>query len=398
MQAPAITRKNLNAADGSFLGFLFQIERLIMWLSELGPEAKVGVEVADDIVVKLSKGENIKEIYEQAKHTTGKSAPYADKSESLWKTLSIWVKAVNDGKSNPANTRFSVLSSRPIPSDRLVIRLSSATKENKAELEAVCKELKQIANTLRKGLKQYGDIIVNCPIEQLCEIVANIFITDSRYNHKKSEYDEIIKNNLPFSDLPYDSIMDSIFGHVTRQLIDHWQKKEEAWIEVKAFQTLFTNLVVDFKKKPFVERAADLIPVTTSDIQKNKGKAYVEQIKAIECKDEEILEAIHDYLRSLTERDRYAKDGEVSSDKFDEYYTDLVTHWQSVSRPRFRFADNSLLAKVGYETYYEVMRYKGKLNSYEPEQSYTYRGAYHYLANELKIGWHPKWEELFIKK
>jgi hypothetical protein len=44
-----------------------------------------------------------------------------------------------------------------------------------------------------------------------------------------------------------------------------------------------------------------------------------------------------------------------------------------------------------------VIRYKGKLNSYEPEQSYTYRGAYHFLANELKIGWHPNWEDLFIK-
>ncbi|RYE54703.1 MAG: hypothetical protein EOP48_11735, partial [Sphingobacteriales bacterium] len=85
------------AADGSFLGYLFQIERVVLWLSELPESACVGVEVADDIVVKLSDGLDIKEIYEQAKHTQGKAAPFSDKSEDLWKTLSIWIKAVESG-------------------------------------------------------------------------------------------------------------------------------------------------------------------------------------------------------------------------------------------------------------------------------------------------------------
>jgi hypothetical protein len=398
MQTQTITRKNLNAADGSFLGFLFQIERVIMWLSELGPDAVVGIEVADDIVVRLNKGDGIKEIYEQAKHTTGKSAPFTDKGEALWKTLSNWIMAINNGNIKPENAKFSLLSSRPIPTERLVQRLSNAGKDDTQKLNEVCHELVNMAGSLRKGLKSYGQVIQQCPPETLALLVSNITIIDSKYHHKKSEYDQIIKHNLPFADLPYDNIMDSIFGHLTRQLIELWQKKEEAWITVSSFNTLFTNLIVDYKKKPFVERAADLIPVSKSDIQKNKGKAYVEQIKAIECKDDEILEAIHDYLRSLTERDRFAKDGEISSDKFDEYYADLVSHWQVVSRPRFRFADHNLHVKIGYETYYEVIRYKGKLNSYEPEQSYTYRGAYHFLANELKIGWHPNWEDLFIKK
>ncbi len=335
MRSQMITRKNLNAADGSFLGFLFQIERVIMWLSELGPEAVVGIEVADDIVVKLNNGDGINEIYEQAKHTTGKSAPYTDKGESLWKTLSNWITAINKGTIDPENAKFSVLSCRPIPHDRLVQRLSNSSKDDPVQLRAVCKEIVDIAGSLRKGLKKYGQIIEECPPETLALLVSNIIIIDSRYYHKKNEYDKVIKHNLPFADLPYDNIMDSIFGHLTRQLIELWQKKEEAWITVKAFNTLFTNLIVDFKKKPFVERAADLIPVSKSDIQKNKGKAYVEQIKAIECKDDEILEAIHDYLRSLTERDRFAKDGEIASDKFDEYYTDLVSHWQVISRPRF---------------------------------------------------------------
>ncbi|MEO3402538.1 DUF3732 domain-containing protein [Mucilaginibacter sp. CAU 1740] len=88
-----INTNNLHSADGSILGFLYQIERALVWLSSSDIETFVGVEVDDDITVKLIDGDDITNIYEQAKHSQTSRIPYSDRSVDLWKTLSIWVEA-----------------------------------------------------------------------------------------------------------------------------------------------------------------------------------------------------------------------------------------------------------------------------------------------------------------
>ena len=60
---------NLHGADGSILGFLYQIERALLWLSASPDDAVVGIEVDEDITVRLTQGEEIHTIYEQAKHS-----------------------------------------------------------------------------------------------------------------------------------------------------------------------------------------------------------------------------------------------------------------------------------------------------------------------------------------
>jgi hypothetical protein len=52
----------------------------MVWLSSSDTEVFIGVEVDDDITVKLIDGEDITTIYEQAKHSQTSRIPYADRS------------------------------------------------------------------------------------------------------------------------------------------------------------------------------------------------------------------------------------------------------------------------------------------------------------------------------
>jgi hypothetical protein len=393
-----LSRSNLTSADGSFLGYLFQIERVILWLSELEESAVVGVEVADDIVVQLSNGLEIKEIYEQAKHTTGKTAPYSDKSEDLWKTLSIWINLIRNEGVNPENSKFSLLCNRPLPSNRFALKLHKASKTDSDSLDQTCEELIQAASTLSAKLQNYGAIVQNCPKDILRQLVSNIIVIDPSYNHDQQEYFSKLKSNLHLTDdLPINDISEKLFGFVATFLIDNWRNKKEAWLPVKTFNKQFIQLVTEYKSKPFFERAASSLPVSKAEENRNRGKTFVEQLKLIKCDSEEILESIHDYQRALTERDRFAKDGEISSEKFDQYFEDLIENWKTISKPRFRSCTVDEHVKTGYDVYYETRKYRGRLNNFEPEQHYTYRGAYHHLANEMNIGWHPEWLDLLKK-
>lgn len=390
---------NTHSADGSFLGFLFQIERAMLWLSEGGEGRKVGVETDDDIVIQIQKGASIDSIYEQAKNAQGGRIPFSDQSEDLWKTLSIWVKGVHDGRVDVNKAIFSAITNKSLPTKRLLVKLSNAKKDNTSGMEEVLKELKEIAQKITGDNKKYADIVIACEDKLLIEVIDKIIVLDGSYHHNQTEFKKKLKENLSISNkLPFDHIFNNLFGAVTNKIIDCWRKGEEAWIEVEGFNNLYAELVAEFQKKSFLEKATDLLPVSKTDVDTNRSRIYVEQLKAIDCNEQEQLEAIHDYLRAKSEKSRFAKEFEVLEPKFIAYYEDLKEHWKKISRPRFKINPQNLpLEQIGYGVLYETLLYKGKLNNQEPEQPYTYKGAYHHLANEQELGWHPEWEKRFKK-
>jgi hypothetical protein len=390
---------NTHGADGSFLGFLFQIERVMLWLSEGGEGRKVGIETDDDIVVQIQKGTTIETIYEQAKNAQGGRIPFSDQSEDLWKTLSIWITAVKEGRIIVNTAIFSAITNKKLPKGRLLLKLSSAFKEDMTNMSLVIKELKETASKLSTENKKFGDVVLNCDEKILIDIIHNIIVLDGSYHHEHNEFKRKLKANLSLGNkLPFDHIYNNLLGAVTNKIIDFWRKGEEAWIDVDSFNNQYNQLVAEFHKKSFLEKATDFLPVSKNDIDKNLKQVYVEQLKAIDCNEEEQLEAIHDYLRAKSEKSRYAKEFEVLEPKFVAYYDDLRAHWTKISRPRFKINPQNLrLEQIGYQVYYETIIYKGKLNNQEPEQSYTYKGAYHHLANEQQLGWHPEWKTNFNK-
>jgi len=394
-----MTDTNTHSADGSFLGFLFQIERVMIWLSEGGEGRIIGIETDDDIVVQIRKGANIQTIYEQAKNAQTGKIPFSDQSEDLWKTLSIWVNAVEEGRIDVSKAIFSAITNKQLPKNRLLLKLSSAKKLNLVNMSAVIKELKETALKLSADNKKFGDVITNCDESKLIDIVDKIIVLDGAFHHDQKEFKKQLSGNLSIGNkLPFDLIYHSLLGAVTDKIIDCWRKGEEAWIDVESFNNLYNSLIGEFHKKSFLEKATELFPVNKSDIEHNRKSIYVEQLKSINCDEKELLEAIHDYLRAKSEKSRYAKEFEVTEPKFIAYYEDLKQHWAKISRPRFKINPQNLpLEQVGYEVYYETIIYKGKLNNQEPEQAYTYKGAYHHLANEPEIGWHPAWEKTFNK-
>ncbi len=386
------SRGNVHAADGSFLGYLVQVERALYWLSVSQSDAVIGIEVEDDVSVKLGSGLGIREIYEQAKNTVNSNAPYSDNSEDLWKTLSIWVAAVLEKRIAIDTARFSVFSNRPIPKTRLIYKISIASELKEQELNECVKKVKDVAIKLRAGLKKYGDIIVNCPDNILSKVISRVEILDVTYNHDSKSFAEQLKSNLHIPDtFPVGHIIEKLSGFVLRQLTESWRNKRECWITEASFNKEVTQVLTDYNRKSFLEKTIDLLPINSKEVEGSKAKKYVEQLKLIRCKEEEILEAVYDYIRATSEKNRFAKDGELTVDKFDEFYADLKNNWQLISRPKFRYANETEHEKVGYEVYCESLKYKGKLNDFEPVQIYTYKGAYHFMADELSIGWHPNW-------
>ncbi len=78
-----------HSAPGQMLGYLYQIDRALLWLSMCPPNSVVSIETDDDIVIDIKNGKKINQIFEQDKSSIGKRNPFSDKSKDLWKTSKI---------------------------------------------------------------------------------------------------------------------------------------------------------------------------------------------------------------------------------------------------------------------------------------------------------------------
>lgn len=390
---------NLHSADGSFLGFLFQIERVLLWLSEGAEDGRVGIETDDDVVVELKKGGAVETIYEQAKNAQKTRVPFSDQSEDLWKTLAIWIQAVVEKRINVETALFSAVTNKKMTASRLLSRISAAKKTNTEAMKSVIEELKTVASNLSAKNKAFGEVLINCEEALLIEVIDRITVFDGTYHHDQKSLKTKLRTNLSVGDkIPFDYIYNALFGAISSNIIEAWRSGDQAWIKVDSFNNLYNDLVAQYKTKSFFEKATEMLPVSRKDIETNKNKTYVDQLRAIDCDEEELFEAINDYIRAQSEKSRYAKEFEVTEPKFIAYYDDLKENWKRLSRPRFKIKAAGVSSEeIGYQLFYETLAYRGRLNNFEPEQSYTYKGAYHHLSNCTELGWHPDWEKQFKK-
>ena len=387
-------------ADGSLLGYLYQIDRAIVWLSSLGLDAIVGVEVDDDILVQLKNTDSIDTIYEQSKHTITKNKPYSDKGEDLWKTLFNWLNLTKVPGFRFNNCVFSVFSNKSIPKTRFIWKINGISDStNLDDIQEVLFKFKELASNLPSSLEKYGKALLECNDDFIISFFKRIQILDDNYSHERHELKKQIRTNLSVSDnVPFSKLYNSLFGFVLESLIECWLRREDGIVSVKSFNNQYNLILKELLEKPFFESAIESLPVTEDDVSENKKRNFVKQLLEIECEEEEVMEAISDFVRCQSERSRWAKAGEISKEKIQLYFEDIQQNWKTLSRPAFKFAKQDELSKVGYQLYYETLKYKGKLLGFEPIQSYTSKGACHFLADELRIGWHPLWIEKFGKK
>ena len=74
---------------GQMYGYLYQIDRVLYWLSVSPENSIVSIETDDDVVIRLQQGENIETIYEQDKASIKKKYPFSNTNKIYGNQLQI---------------------------------------------------------------------------------------------------------------------------------------------------------------------------------------------------------------------------------------------------------------------------------------------------------------------
>lgn len=382
-----------HSASGSFAGYLFQIDRLLFWLSKSDVQV-VSLETEDDIVAEFKEIKGYSKLLEQAKHTQSNSPPYTDKSVDLWKTLSIWLSGI-ESESDLSGMNFSLVSNKKMPTKRLIYKIVESKLEEEKFKEYV-DELLAIAENPSETIKEYAVIVFSKSRSILEGLLKKVLIVkeDDPVDPKKIK--EQIRSNLGIGErLPIDLIFRGIRGFLLDLIMQRWSHGNEFSIERDLLLEETNRLIVKYHDKSFIENTIDSLPLTSNQIESERRSTYVEQLSEVGASEREVIKSIRNFLRAEIEKTRLAREGTVLKSSYDNYYEQLKSKWESVFDHKVGVSEGQSDIKIGLDIYYSTKDYKGKLNDQEPLQEYTYQGAYHFLSNELEIGWHPKWENIF---
>ncbi len=385
----------LFSAKGQMYGYLYQIDRALFWLSKCPDGSIVSIETDDDVVVRLNEGESIGTIYEQDKASVKKKYPFTNTNVNLWKTLSNWLTLIENQKFNVENSRFLLVTNVTNKSSCIAKTISAYNADETTYEKAYC-DLMVIATTTKNTkLKPYTTKFIQSDKSVIMSLLRRISLCECPNGYDRKAFLEQIIQDLHLNDgqTPHYEILKMLYGWIINACMEFWLNGENTCFDPKVLWSKRDFLKQQFAQKPFIEQAANLIPIPQVAQENEKGSLFVKQLDLILAQDDEKLKAIQDFLRAKREKHNYAINANITKQHLDEYEEGLKENWQQNFWKHRRLNKNEP-TDVGYTIYSETIQHKGKLAGIEPTYSYLSNGTYHELSNKRDIGWHPDWEEL----
>lgn len=374
-------------AAGQLLGYSLQFPRAFFHLLKSGPGDTVSIEVLGDVARRLANGEVISE--EDKSSLYGKAI--TDKSTDLWKTFFNWINAVKGGELDVNKSKFLLYTNKS-GRKSIVDLFSDAKNEGYAE-EAVKKTKETLSDiTTEHDIWKYFDFVVNQNEKLLLKIILQ-FEVHYGSNAGYAEIDEEIKKKLvPPNHINF--LRDKISAWVTRITLDKITKKEPTWITWEEFNKEFLVVFERIRKRELIDFALES-PPKNEEIQKQLSirPCYIRQLDFVECSDDEIVEAVSHYLRADVNLHNWIEKEIIDEDIAQTFNDELKGFWGN-QKKRIAITEKKISeVERGQLLLIDCKSKQVEIRGEQPPYP-TIPGAYHSLANEKVLGWHPEWKKL----
>jgi hypothetical protein len=379
------TRKK-TTAPGQYLGYSLQQLRLCHHLLRKKANYEVSLEFLDDIAVH-TPGEPL--LLEQCKSVTSTNA-IADRAVDLWKTLGNWADLCKEGTVDANETVFRLYVC-PDGNPTLALELSGAKTA-----QAVSEALKNVKKLLKKG-KQAAAVD---------EHIARFIAAGDDINQAIIQNFELVIDNNPaesvkgllhlsaVSDVVLDEIAAAAIGMARDRIDNLIFKKQTPIIGSSNFQTdirafirkhNLANLLISKALEPSSEHIAshlDALPM------------FVRQLQSVEASPDLLTTAISDWLKAAADKIHWANEGHVFVGSFQDFDAALIRKHKLVRDEVEDIFSEKAPEQRGREVYRRCADSVILLEGNDLPDHFV-AGSYNCLADDIKLGWHPHYAQLF---
>jgi hypothetical protein len=372
-----------SSAPGQYLGYGLQPVRLCYHLLTASKGAKVSVELFDDIAIHESDG---KLALEQSKSALSGN-PAADRSAELWKTLANWAELPNELFERVTCFRYYVT---PIKTGDLVTDLHNAQKAGDIKSLLDKFKTKKFQGKEDVGIAPYVKRFLAAG-DQGCTKIIELFelATDS-------DPVDPIRDKLTalIPDETLDQFCAAAIGQAKNSSDKLIRRRQPAILDANGFRRgwrafirkyEFSNILTPTIGVPAAPQIAAVVTTFPT---------FVRQLTEISASESSIRNAVSDFLRTVSDKVKWAEDGDIVESSLDELDVSLLRHHELTDD---ELADThghiDPLAR-GRELYRRCTRLDLPLEG-RCLPTYFVSGEFNCLADECRLGWHPDYKIMF---
>ena len=386
------TKRSANV-PGQFYGYSIQITRVVAHFLRAQQGQSVSIEHLDDVATHADAGDVVEQDKSGLAHN-----PVTDRSPELWKTLANWVRAIRAGALKD-DTRFLLYVAQDHHGE-IVDRVHAVI--NKADADALVVALrakfwgkapKYAAKAkLPEGLAEH----VNEVLSASDDVLALLFTKLTLENGSGAPNDDLaaLPGMASISQEKKDDVLKHLLGWA-KKTID--KRIEQSRAPVITWDEFHKAFVAAAKKLDRAETV--LVPppaeISQPEVDRHlRERTYVRQLEAVKCDDSDLVRAVNDFLRSAVDRTTWSERGDVVEGSFSEFEDGLERAWLSqkkrveIEQKAATEEERGLLVFANCSGL-QQMRLEGK-----DVPGYFVPGSFHTLADALRVGWHPRYQEV----
>lgn len=387
---------NIHSAQASMLGYRFQplYALLVLWKESEDDFDEISVESDDDVVL---KGKDTK-LY-QLKHSTGKTGALTVKNEGFWKTIRIWTQFAE----SPSHKMYFVTGDT-IESDNPLYKLVIGDLERKDIIKLMVDEAKAVITARKKAIaikanklpyetKIHGcDAFMKLNAKQRLALLNKITIRPNSININQIE-DQVIN-------ILGQMVVKKIRPIISKRLLEWWDYRMlNGASGITKTELLFQlqNLIGQMQDDSLPD---DYSKLTPTEIDTELGGFMEKQIDLVQGGFSRKKKAAIARWRARNQREKWITDDLLNTIELEEYDRTLIETWTDRFEPMkedlcgetedtCRISGLRLLDWVHNESYLHINPIRNKW-----KQHFLIQGSFQQLSEELRVGWHPKYEEM----
>jgi len=378
-------------APGQLLGYTLQFPRALYHLLRSGAGDTVSIEVLGDVAIIESSGEVTLE--EDKSSIVGN--PLTDRSTDLWKTFANWIEIINDRNLDVRKTKF-ILYCNQSGRHGIVDEFSSAQNQLDAQkaIDYAKIELSDIG--VEHDIWKYYHNVINQHETLLLDVVERFELqVGNNAGYDEVRY-EIQRKHVPDNQIEF--LMDKLSGWLQKEISEKIAARRQAVVSWEEFNHQFLVLIERIRKRELIDFTREY-PPSNEEVKKHvkTHPCYLKQLDIIGSSDDELIEAVIDFLKANVNRQNWIECEIIDEDIASDFESKLSTFWKN-QRKRIKLTESKLSEEEqGQLLYTDCKSRQETMRGMSPPES-TIAGTYHTLANEPVLGWHPNWEKLFSKQ
>ena len=378
--------------------YTLQVRHMMYELLECGKEDAVSVEVIDDIGVEKKDGTVIAI---QAKSALSKGNPVSNRAVDLWKSLSNWLEAINEGEIIIEKATYILL----INTNKhgLIVDAFNDAETDEEAMKAWEKAREEFYDKDGKEKKlneEYANYIRAFFLEsnklKACSIIKGFKLRIMSKNHIDVLYQKFEEKSCIAKE-QLDLLFIYMLGWIDKKTAKLIENGKSMSIYGYEFRNELTAKYREVNQKlSLIEIAAkpskDMIEGKIND-----SPVFVEQLDIIDCDYTDKVEAVSDYLRASANRVLWAKDGDISEDALLSFSEELSRTWNNKKKVIDITQRTLPDATRGKLLYFECKETEIDVGTLATPSFFT-SGCFQELADDKSIGWHPNFKEILKER